>query len=604
MPDLFGGNGILGQAGYFTNYNLPEVTGYVGIFAVVATVAYFARFTRRGWKGEDREFALFGFLAVSGLVATWGSFTPLGHLFKLIPLFGSTRLQSRNVILVDLAMCVLLAWWFEHVQSGDDVRTGLFSRRRFILAIPAGVMLLTVASLLIWGTSIERWFGAVGSGPAQVHHMPVILGVMALLAVAVLVLVVRTSRRWLVRGIVITMALDLLSFFLFTSSGLMYASPALHGGLGSVEPSTAAVSSLLGHEGRTALVDVRGLDEYAFEQLGLPNMNVFTALPSVQGYGSLIDSRYSNATGTHPRAEVSACALVKGTFAQLRLHAVAINTYALATPVGNHWTPATPCRPLASEKVQRRFFGAELAVSSVTLTPSAPTSEPVVIHFMNATGSIIGAPYDVQLSTTSTSPSQVVPDVSAGPVAGLEVTSVAGTTLRDVAIRVRSGSHEANFDLSSRFQLAFDSVAWKLRSVDLSGPQSFAVFTANSLLPFVSVAKGDATIQSVRSAIWGDTWVKVTGTTPSVVVRRDAYLPGWRATAQNLRTGQQVALTVAPSGLVQSVNVPAGEWQIHFHYHAPYIEVSVAASLLGGFLWSAALALFVRRHRAKAKVLK
>ena len=27
--------------------------------------------------------------------------------------------------------------------------------------------------------------------------------------------------------------------------------------------------------------------------------------------------------------------------------------------------------------------------------------------------------------------------------------------------------------------------------------------------------------------------------------------------------------------------MPSGDWQIHFHYHAPYIEVSLAASIVG-----------------------
>jgi uncharacterized integral membrane protein len=27
--------------------------------------------------------------------------------------------------------------------------------------------------------------------------------------------------------------------------------------------------------------------------------------------------------------------------------------------------------------------------------------------------------------------------------------------------------------------------------------------------------------------------------------------------------------------------VPSGTWRIHFHYHAPYIEVSLAASIVG-----------------------
>ncbi len=56
MPDIFGGNGSGGQPNYFAHYNLPEVTGYVGVLALVATFAFLTKLTRRGWKGEDRDY--------------------------------------------------------------------------------------------------------------------------------------------------------------------------------------------------------------------------------------------------------------------------------------------------------------------------------------------------------------------------------------------------------------------------------------------------------------------------------------------------------------------------------------------------------------------
>jgi uncharacterized membrane protein YfhO len=90
----------------------------------------------------------------------------------------------------------------------------------------------------------------------------------------------------------------------------------------------------------------------------------------------------------------------------------------------------------------------------------------------------------------------------------------------------------------------------------------------------------------------------------SVLERSEAYLPGWRATALNLNTGQVVDLSVHRAGLIESVRVPKGNWTIHFHYHAPYIEVSSAVS-------AASLVLFLgvvvslglqRRRRRDAKV--
>jgi uncharacterized membrane protein YfhO len=85
-----------------------------------------------------------------------------------------------------------------------------------------------------------------------------------------------------------------------------------------------------------------------------------------------------------------------------------------------------------------------------------------------------------------------------------------------------------------------------------------------------------------------------------VLVRSEAYLPGWRATALNQKTSQSLELPVSRSGLIEIVTVPAGEWTVHFHYHAPYIELSVIVSLasiiaLGG----AAATLWATRRRSR-----
>ncbi len=85
--------------------------------------------------------------------------------------------------------------------------------------------------------------------------------------------------------------------------------------------------------------------------------------------------------------------------------------------------------------------------------------------------------------------------------------------------------------------------------------------------------------------MWGDAWVSVTLNTASALDRSEAYLPGWRATAVNQITGKVVQLNVMRAGLIEKVDVPKGKWVIHFHYHAPYIEVSLAASAIAVLAW-------------------
>ena len=47
VPNLFGGDGFLHQPVFFNDYNLPEVTGYVGLLPIVAVVAFAWRLVAR-----------------------------------------------------------------------------------------------------------------------------------------------------------------------------------------------------------------------------------------------------------------------------------------------------------------------------------------------------------------------------------------------------------------------------------------------------------------------------------------------------------------------------------------------------------------------------
>jgi hypothetical protein len=77
VPDLLGGSGSLGQPGFFANYNLAEVTGYVGIFPLVAAAVLLGRFRLRP---RLPEWIVWHFMALAGVVLALGGGTPLGGL--------------------------------------------------------------------------------------------------------------------------------------------------------------------------------------------------------------------------------------------------------------------------------------------------------------------------------------------------------------------------------------------------------------------------------------------------------------------------------------------------------------------------------------------
>ncbi len=592
-PDLFGGNGTLGQQGYFANYNLPEVTGYVSVVALMAAAAYATRFTRRGWRGAERDFAVYVVVGLVGLAATWGNFTPLGHLFRALPLFGSTRLQSRNVVLVDLALVVLLGWWLEQVHVGEEARAGLDRRRRWFTVAPAAAVVVLSAALIAWGPAVINWIGITDGASFLEHQLTLLNAVhlaIALAAAAAVAAGLRGKRLFAV--LVAVLACDLVVFSVFTATGLV-------GGPGPREPSRAAAVALLGSEGRFALVDLAGIHTNQFRALGQPNMNVFTGLESVQGYGSLISTIYDDATGTHPQNMVNACHLAAGTFVQLRLSAVAIASQLLMRH-GDLTTPVpTSCVATATATSVRRYFGQSLEVASVTLQGpegSSLSSGPLRLRLLDGTGEPVG-PTLVAHGGASATFSFAEPARGAGFV----VAAPRGAAVGNAVVRT-SGPSATSYQLDNNFQLALAQGEWRLRATD----GTVAVFRATSLLPEAWLHDPSAGhITSVRDASWGDTWVRVDLRRADTLTRSEAYLPGWRATALNNVTGASIQLVVHRHGLIESVDVPEGSWTVHFHYHAPFIELSSAISAASTVVLLGVVALWwgpwTRRRRDKVR---
>ncbi len=591
---ILGSNGFAGTPNFFTGYNLPEVTGYVGVLALVAVAGFLSRLTPRGWRGEERDYVLYGVVMVVGLLASWGSTTPLGHVFQRVPLFGSTRLQSRNVVLVDLGAAALLGWWLHRVESRDLEGAGLGRRRRLITLAPALATVALSLAMMARGPAIVRWMGASDLASQMANHETLTLllqlGIAGSLC-AVVLLGRRLVRpeRWLV---VIT-AIDVIVFILFSSTGLVS---------GNVNPMPSRAHALhqLGGTGRFALIDPARQHFNEFVNVGAPNLNVFTKVPSVQGYGSLVNSLYGNVTYTHPLFSLDSCRLVRGTFKSLRLAAVVIAADVLATPVTSPTPHPIWCPGLSSVTNAQRYFGRLLAVADVTLESSNGTTVsrgPVTAQLLDPRGHPFG-PIIVELGSPRVT-------FHFGPdrmhATGVQFNAPAGALLFSTTVTQPSGG--TPYRLNGGFQQALSTSSWHV------GPTTgtLTIFRAVHVLPtaWLSRSSRHSRVTSIRNASWGDSWITVRTSHPTVLRRSDEWLPGWRATAFNVKTGRSETLTVERSGLIQRVRVPAGTWQVHFHYHAPYIELGIASSALGSMALLASLALSRGwwRRRTNGRVL-
>ena len=167
VPDLLGGSGSLGQPSFFGFYNLTEVTSYVGILPLVAA---FALLGRLRWRRRPPEWLVWHVMALAGVVLALGGNTPLGNVLYHLPLFGDQRLQSRNILVLDLALAVLLAYWAD--QPFDGSRTRRVTRETILGVIPPLAVVGTAVLGVVWGMSWIRWVGLnISPSVSVVSHL-------------------------------------------------------------------------------------------------------------------------------------------------------------------------------------------------------------------------------------------------------------------------------------------------------------------------------------------------------------------------------------------------------------------------------------------------
>jgi hypothetical protein len=590
LPDLFGGNGSFGQPSYFTSYNLPEVTGYVGLIGAMATCGFLTHLTRRGWKGHDRDFMIYIALGAVGLIATWGNFTPLGHVFKAIPMFGSTRLQSRNVILVDLAVAVLLGWWINQLATKRQEERSVSGRAKWITLLPALFVAGGAIALLTNGRAIVDRITDIDASGIAVEQMVVSNLFHLLFALSAVVAVLVFAKRPSLRPLVTLFLIDVLAFLALSGTGWF-------GNGQPTMPSAERAASVLKTSGRVALVDQFNAHERLYNQLGSPNLNVFTKQPSIQGYGSLISTIYGTNTGTHPRSQLDPCQLAKGRFAQLRLGAIALPATQLTDDLRLRQPEIPRCLPVAPVTQTTRYFGRELSIRSIALIgldPNTPvTSGPATVQLLDLHGKTIGTPLEIPALPVAT----ISVPASTGKAAGFVIHAPNRITLTREFVRARDTG--ATYGLETPFQEAMAKAPWQLSTVI----DDVAVFTANNIVAEFSLERpdGGAQLSSPKVASWGDGWVTVATKQRVGVVRSMAYLPGWQVTARNLDTGALTQLPVLRHGLVQSVVVPPGHYELHFHYHAPYIRLSLIITVSAWMLLGLCTLWLIRLRRQAAR---
>ncbi len=596
VPDLFGGSGTLHQPVYFNGYNLPEVTGYVGLLPLVACAALVTRTFGRNRDRASADWAPWLFVALLGLLLAWGQYTPLGGLFGHIWLFGRTRLQSRSLGIVDLALAVVFAFWADRALGHRHQWLGTAGWRRWVSAAPAMAAVVVCVVAIAFQRQLESAFGAFGSGagmtPWFVAQLVVALSVVALVLGWRHLGAVRA--RWALSAVIVV---DLALFGLSSATGFASATPNV------VEASKAAAARVLGTETRFAIyAPAYPASEYVhIGAIGQPDLNVFTTLPSVQGYGSIVDNTYGSATGTHFIDTLDPCALARGVFTPLRLGTLLIgpNRLAVEVPSSGVAPPArAPCpgaRPAGSARQRTWYFGQALTLSGALLATPGRSASTVLV------GSRVGV---LRADGAVTFPALTIRG------AGDHATVAFRSPVDAVGLVVR-GNPRAVSDTSEVTTAGGPSYALDGAVQDAVGEPGWAFtgswegnarFERTSVLPPVWLEGGSAgaTATQVATADNGTEVDRVTTSAPALLVRSESNLPGWRAAAAPTAGGASRPLPIRAVGLIQGVRLPAGSWTVTFTYSAPGLDAGLAGSFLGiGAVLIVVAVRFVGRRRVR-----
>ena len=609
IPDFFGGVGLLHQPYFFVSYNISELNGYVGILGLAGFGAVLGGLVGRRRRGQPMWLWLVAALTVVGMLTAWGTFTPFGHVMHAIPLLNRTRLQSRNLVVVDLAAGLAVAWFVDRMLAGDREGASLRRWRGWLTSAP----LLATMAVALWAiVAPVTAYAAWGVTPDEVglgRYMLLWLVAPVVLCGALLTImryVDRCSPRRIAQALALLFVVDATVFFLGTSTGLV-------GGNTPTKPSAAYAASTLGTTGRFALLDPNLAHEDQFIALGKPDTNAFTGLPSVQGYGSLIGASYGQATGAHVQNGLAPCQLAAGRFDQLRLKTLVVAAGSLAPSGGTPLEldgsgislplPQVTCddgRSVADGRSRQVYFGQAIEVRTIVLTARSPQvmADAALAGSLRVSGiTLDGRPTPLHTTVSSSRRGWIVEVTGRPTLGGLRVSGPIHKVMDASAVVDVSGRVTY---LGGLYQDAIDGSAWRLIGTE-GTLQSFtrtAPLVPNVLLE--GAPRSSAVLSSTARANGGEVdVVHLTGA--ATLVRSESMLTGWTASVAPAAGGPAHEVAVEAHDLVQSIRVPAGNWRITFHYEAPGVvaglAVSVAATVGLGLV---AIGLLVRGRRRGA----
>jgi hypothetical protein len=586
VPYLWGGYGYLHEVSYFATYNLPEVGIYVGILPVIALLTLWH--PRWPSKMPARDRLTWYCVGTIGLLLALGQYTPLEHLFNSIPLYGGQRLQSRNMITVSTALCVLFAGW---IDRRVDTEKSMVWFDRATALIPLAV----VGALAGLAFFDPQWLIPALSGhpptPRAIHatrEASSIALAFCLTAGVVVWLRTRLALRYWVAAVAVFVVVDI--GWIAGTSQLVKTPP--NAVLSGTAPVERYVSAHLAPGGRFDLYDPQGYTTGSAGANAVPDYNILAGLPSVGGYGSIVNATYNSLTETHSAADLDIASLGAGKLNDLSLQDILTAPDYFLLPVSGALSDPGSLQPV-SERVGQDpvfalgfqshfaenayppypgprgelragqestwFLGETLDPNRASVLLTGDTSHGAEIRFGK-----IGAHGVTRWGPTVRTPGgalSVTGPLPGGDAVGLAVQVVSG----------RLPPHQAvvwvarrPYELDGSLSLAIQPGLWRQQG-SVEDLTLFVRTRPPMTLHALGATPGPAPTFEILADSANTETVRVRTAGPITVVRQVAWDSGWHASV-SADGGPAVSVPVGRHGLVQQVRVPAGTDVVRFGY--------------------------------------
>jgi hypothetical protein len=557
FPMAYGGYQGDYLPGYFGSYNPSEVTIAVGSVALLfATIAL----TAKGRRELTNRAELVLPMVIAFLFAL-GSTTPIAHIVYALPLFNLQRLASRYIIDFDIGLVLLAAagaqiWINNEYRISKAAKTSVYAIVGASTAFAIMEAALTDRVLrVLQVANLPSMFEAWGIRVYLLIQL-LVIGASAYLLVSQKI---KSSHR--IRWLVVLLLLDLANL-----AGQFIIAPSIH--VQHDNQHGQALSSLLKPGQRYGLYDPNLFLYNQWIQLDeQPDRNVFTGLPSIQGYASLSLAGYNNLTRTKTQSTLDP------RLVGLYKHMLQMDV--LITSPHYFYTKPFP-KPL---------LNARLPAHLRKLLPIASKSTEFYTGLLSRASAVksnLGAKDHISLVSLKGKPVNAGPNSNfQSPIHDLVEIKITGPKLPKhplIWIRGSRGWHLVagqltNFVLPEHWY----PVRGQLGTINYVARRPVSGFVATAGV-------------TVHQAIDGTIKVAVNKRTPTVTQSSFAYAPGWHATD---------GITISDNRGLIRLALPAGRYSAKLYYRVPFFRQALAVSAAGVILAIAILTIspFKRRYR-------